>query len=586
VADEQEQGQVQEQEQEQTQEQEQVEPMEVINSGTKRGVKGANDEFMRFVSDDGVNEYPSVILLLNRIFLRDEDRGGAHVGITKKFNKGDDFTWHKVEGLEGIKACILSLAQSGASREDENQEEGQDEGEDEGQDEEQDPGSGDPSGQQESAGGEQGESFFKEEDNALNVQSFFRSRNLFYIRKEGSLYFSKLSPFDSDAAVFNFPEDGGFTDVPENIIDVYSLTDAFDLILTQSRLYRFSHEEGSVIRVLKVPAATGMCKTKDYLIVSSHNGLYKISKIEGEAGGIKTVHVTHSAGEDAADDGLPGNSRFTFCFSSGDNNIAEVNGQGGNSCLFNFDTGMGQAGNKAGAVRALHNNNEGMLFASGAAYDSKGTVYPVSNALNFHVTSRHTFFIEEYAVEGGGGEEGSGTVAGSRLTAFLNGGGTDKSVSFLFNCRIIACHGSDAATMYLLDEEGRLYKTATDPADLEDVSLCLVCFNYDEWKESGEPAELDVMTVALTFSSYLELLLEGGSGIFGETDSGSGSVDNPDPGSDPGSTGDPDPDSDGKEINFVFMSRKEGEKTVWQAFGDDGRLDDTFKKLTKAFDMG
>jgi hypothetical protein len=287
-----------------------VEPkMEVINSGSVRGVRNASDLFLRFLSQDGANEYPSVILLANRIFFQKENRGGEHVGITETIGKLDDFYWYKITRLEDIKYYLshLSRQDTGSGN----------------------AGSGGASSSMPTTASSEtdGKPFFEEEPMPdVNIKKFYKSKNLYYIRKDDYLYFSKISPLDTQAEVFVFPVDSDYIDGEQDrVIQVYSLTETLEIVLTSNRLYRFDHKNNIITSLLKPPLpATGICKLHDFFIMSTSDGLYKITNIENEEEELDYEIIRHNP-DAAIDDGLPEDNRFTFCFPSL-GNIAEVNG--------------------------------------------------------------------------------------------------------------------------------------------------------------------------------------------------------------------------------------------------------------------
>jgi hypothetical protein len=248
---------------------------------------------MKFVSQDGVGEYPTIILLLNRIFFRDKDRGGEHIGITMKIKEGDDVIWHHIP-----KEAVIGKLSELFSNENAEEENGTD------------------NSQNTNAFNRNNsvsvESFFKLDDNLLPITNYFKSSNLYYIVKDDGLFVSEVNPFDENAPQIFFPEDDSFIDTVDNLIDILSLNDNVDLILSSSRLYSYNKLSTAFTQRFKIPSGviTSMCRLESYFVITSTIGIFLISNIESEEELVYSLVKAISGG--IIDNGLNENNNFTY----------------------------------------------------------------------------------------------------------------------------------------------------------------------------------------------------------------------------------------------------------------------------------
>lgn len=56
---------------------------------------GINKTFLKVVAEEGVNEYPTILFLLNRMFLSEKNNIGKNAGIDYKLKEGDSIYWYR-----------------------------------------------------------------------------------------------------------------------------------------------------------------------------------------------------------------------------------------------------------------------------------------------------------------------------------------------------------------------------------------------------------------------------------------------------------------------------------------------------------
>jgi hypothetical protein len=283
-----------------------------------------------------------------------------------------------------------------------------------------------------------------------------------------------------------------------------------------------------------------MCKLSNYFIITTTFGIYMISHIESGVSGLSYELITSQT---APDNGLSTDNNFTYAFPIPSSNRFEVNGNGGTSCVFNCDTKMGTAGTKTGGTHSRHFNNEPMLFTTSEAYDDKGNKYPVSGGLNYVMYNDFMFFSST-----------------SSIMVFLKES-PGKSITLTFADSIKTLY-MDGFSIYLISADGKVYCSGSQEGE-EGGQIYFIFFNYEEFKEREERGEdttkIDIRTTAMSIFTYLnELKGEEGS----ELDSAMAGVD------------------------FVFYITGGEDKRIWTMIGDDGRRDETFKKMAEAFDVG
>lgn len=70
--------------------------MVINNSGENRDYLGISENMVKFISKEGASQFPTIVFLMNRMFLSDEMKIAEHLGLPKeKLKINDDFCWRK-----------------------------------------------------------------------------------------------------------------------------------------------------------------------------------------------------------------------------------------------------------------------------------------------------------------------------------------------------------------------------------------------------------------------------------------------------------------------------------------------------------
>jgi hypothetical protein len=512
--------------------------MEIINNKLERIVNDIDDKyFMKFISQNGVSEYPTIILLLNRIFYRDKDRGGEHVGITMKIKKEDNVVWYHVP-KESVISYLLSFFITD-TRENIN--------------------NNFNIGNDENTYWKQKisiESFFKEDSSLHPISAYFKSNNLYYINDSSNLYIG-VNPFDEFYQHLFFPEDNAVSDNAHNIIDVLSLDDTIDLILTNSRLYTYNNRTDSfdIKFILPNGNATSMCMLKNYFIITSDAGIYIFKNIKSD---VELIYeFITSLHDGTTDNGLPEDNHFTYSLPIPNSNSVLVNGVGDNSCIFDCVTKMGQASDKPNGISSRHFDSRPMLFFSDFALDTDGNVYKVT-ASNYVVYNDFIFF----------------TLKDSPFITIFRYNAPESSI--IFSCQDnISNVFMDNYTVYLLGSDAKIYRSLINGN--KEIGFYFIFFDYTQFKlkeKEGKPnKKIDIRKSEPTVFTYLNILKSYNDLMAHENDYAQNL----------------NTLFDGIDINnvdFIFYITGNENKKNWIMFGDDERKDDTFKKLAEAFDIG
>jgi hypothetical protein len=222
---------------------------------------------------------------------------------------------------------------------------------------------------------------------------------------------------------------------------------------------------------------------------------------------------------------------------------------------------MGQSGTKANGTHSGHFESKPILFTQNNAYDSKNNVYGVENGKKYFIYNDFIFF----------------TSNNSTITAFLNES-PKKNVKLTVGDSIKALY-MDNYSIFLMTGEGSVYRSSSEGGS--EYEIYFIFFNYDEFKakeERGESTkEIDIRTTAPTVFTFLNVLK--GNGTTTNT-SKKGTNDNPQ------YDGNSFDGIDITGVDFIFYILGGESKRIWTIIGDDGRRDETFKKMAEAFDIG
>jgi hypothetical protein len=195
-----------------------------------------------------------------------------------------------------------------------------------------------------------------------------------------------------------------------------------------------------------------------------------------------------------------------------------------------------------------------MLFTQEYAYDNKNNTYKVPVGSKYVSYSDYIFFT---------------MTNSSSIMVFLKGS-PKKSMELAFNNTVDTLY-MDNFTISLMNGLGKVYRSTSEGSG--ESNFYFVFFSYEEFKAKEKRGEstkdIDIRTTASTIFTFLDILKGG------KDDSGT-----------PGNNGGPFSDIDIEGVDFIFYITGGEDKRVWTIFGDDGRRDDTFKRMAEVFDIG
>jgi hypothetical protein len=513
--------------------------MKIINDGIRRGAVDCDDMFLKFISKDGMglSEYPTIIFLANRLFLKSEDRIGAHVEITETIKLKDDFSWYKTKGQTAIKNTLMeTLPNKDAYK---------------------------------------GIPFFKEDTETSHngIVNCWYSGKTHYMHIGTSLKASTSNPFDTSSKTVLFPQDtssNNFTDTANNIVDICSLNPSSDLILTKTRLYRYNYETNTMVQRLKLSNgehdATAMCRTASYFIITCNKGggFLIITNIDSsdttslnyKKPAYANISITEGETSTSVGNGLNPSNNYTFCFPVGGDTI-EINGGSEKTCLFNCASWMSSSssyiapeGTKEECTTSCHYNNEVVLFSAKFAYDTMNNIYPMENGVSY-------FKLDKYMLLFGKEE----STQKPTLSIFTNISGQEKRPITLCEENIIpstavAGYMQDKDTIFVFTSSGTTYKSFGKD-DNSDSAFFPIAFDYSKERTTKKA---DVNKMPLGLNNLIGL-------VNGEDVSWT-KVNN-------------------RDSTFLFIRfGLDSGNARWFAFGDDDRRDTAFRDMTSAFDVG
>jgi hypothetical protein len=515
--------------------------MEIINDGINRGVLDCDDMFMKFVSKDGMglSEYPTIIFLTNRLFLKDEDRIGSHVNITETLKLKDDFRWYKIMGKDNIKQKISdALTDKGTFK---------------------------------------NIDFFEEDTDSEHrgISHYWYSGTIHYMNSNNTLKSSKTGPFDKEAKTIIFPNGGNLSDAGNAVIDICQLNSSSDLILTKTRLYRYDYANNTLVTRLEISDATAMCRTASYFIITCTNGggFFIITNIDSSDETAlsykKPIYIsypsivdpdTQAITSEGGDNGLSPSNSYTYCLPIGGNTI-EINGKDNKNCLFNCASWMSdnsgyeapESMNPKG-IKSCHYNNEAILFTVESAFDASKNIYPMKDGNSFFKYDKYMMFI------------GKETEEPNKTALYLYSNFTTqaskKAVITTEDNKIphdlTSGYIKDLDTIFLFSSSGKTYKVIGKDNTESSFALFPIAFDYEKDHTAKEAC---VNKIILVLSDLIDLINNDGQERWSKVND--------------------------RDTNFLFirLALNSG-KACWYGFGDDNRRDTTFKDMAEAFDIG
>jgi hypothetical protein len=513
--------------------------MEIKIEDDKRQLNGVSDRFLRVVSKEGVNKFPTVLLLSNRLFLNEESPIRTNAKINKRIKENDDFIWYKTSSFQEVKHRLIALFRDIAY--------------------------GDEYVYNKTT-------FFRKENKNINASNYYYSGSVFYYKLDGGMRISKLKLFDSAGSInFLFPEKDGRRDDFDSIVSICRFNNSIDLIATKNNLYTYDHTINKIVMRFSLDrlydetdvipennSITSMCKLENgYVIVASK---YKFGIIKDilNQDDISLRIVKYETWWDESWDGegiqeynngLPEDSSFTFCFPY-DSSKVEINGQNNLSCIFDCNADEEETVHRAGVIlggeRVYYYNNEPVLFAGGCAYDINRNVFSaIENGYKYFISNGYiVVFSKDSKVYIDRVESGA-----ENPIAFDSVNGVIEDIEYGF-----------------IDEDDNIYfgdsknNIVCSYKDSENCSIVVyqVCFNFrkDEDKEN-----FDMGVFPVSFLKLVDIYSGQNNDIFSLN-------------------------VNGKDASFVFIViDSEKGKTKWIVIGDDDRSDNELKYIYNAFDI-
>jgi hypothetical protein len=509
--------------------------MQIINNGLDRGVTDCNDLFMRYLTKDGMNNYPTIIFLLNRLFLKDTDRLGSHIGITDTVHIGDDVYWYKMLGFTAIKTRMnLLLKQNTNIFENIN--------------------------------------YFKQDSDETHgkIFNYWYTGNRHYANINNVLRVSSIGPFDRLSVAVSLETEGVIrNEEAGDIIDICRLNNDTDLILTETMVYLYKINTNTIIPRVPVKNAdiykfNALCCTTHYVVVACSNrtggsgmGFYIVTNIDSEeevkySCPLYYYHHNSQTGTSYSNQ-LDPNDNYTLCALYQDD-IIYINGTGGLktfNCYDYIKNGSDNAISVAKEKGESSNNwgNKSIFFGLTKTYEGNKTFeisggYRYINIDNYHIiiakdnyTNRITLYTDVSI------ERNEYVLVKEPVKA-----SNDITSAYIYNREQVFLFTSSGTTYVSLDKSDQNNPVTVYPAS----------FHFETEKDKKE---INILKVYCTFIDTIGFLT-------GEILDTWGKVNN-------------------RETTFLFFRiLLPGGKAKWHSFGDDNRRDTTFRDMAEAFDTG
>jgi hypothetical protein len=507
--------------------------MEIIDSGINRGVLDVNDMFIRYLTKDGINRYPTIIFLMNRLFLREYERIGAHEYITEIVRLGDDVRWYKTKGVDEITRTMDTVFTPDIFTD---------------------------------------INYFKPDPDQSHdgIFNYWYTGNRFYINSGGQLKESTIGPLDKNARVIALPSGTGSDSHSEsafNIIDICRLNGEADLILTSTRIYLYKPSSQSIS--IRVPVKdhthykfNAICCTTQYVVIAcsalsgSGMGFYVVTNIDSDEEINYKCPLYHSYYDPdsgaSTNNGLSSNNNYTVCIpASGDR--VEVNGVGG---LVYFDCGRFitsgyeegySSGRGTQGVSSRNFGNENILYGPSKAFVG-GKTFTINNAYQYYSYGGYYMVV---------GKDNLGlqllihndkTLTSNKPLLLQGYTSLPQDIT---NCYVL-----DREHIYLFTSSGKTY-VSRDKADPDNAIIAYpLSFNFDL---ESETKRANVVKIIMTVLDVIDILCGGDNSRWTTVN--------------------------GQIASFIFIRiLLYYGKANWYCFGDDNRRSTVFRDMVKAFD--
>jgi hypothetical protein len=388
--------------------------MQIINESTYRLVTNLNDTFLRFISKEGINEYPTVIFLANRLFLSDDKKIAPQFNITSKITSGNDFFWYKDKSPEEIINSLITKIDEIVK-----------------------------------------DCLFFTEDAVeehTKIIKLFHSVNGYYIKKaDNKLYFT--SKMFSPGIEILLPGDD------TEIVDVITINETADLIVTLHGAYNYHINDNILVkRFSKSNTITAVCKAGAYAVITyterfaviknlnsnddwfSYSEGYQVSSSQTDPDGFTTV----------TNNGLP--ERFDYCAPERpDSTYVKLGCRGGAIITINcanFNNNAPNGNNSEIGYSSRNWGNTGVIFGhKNSDIDSNSGAF--CNGQFYPAPGVHLFSLHNNSLICAGPEGIAGYILGSVNGVVLNN-------SNALPQSITACYNDENA-VYIFTSDGKTF---------------------------------------------------------------------------------------------------------------------------------
>lgn len=489
-------------------------------------VNSISDTMMRFISKEGVNQFPTVVFLLNRMFLSEENPIAKHLNLTEKLKVGDNFHWYRYKDIyTGFKLSIPSLIESA--------------------------------------------SLFKSYNDNTKLSSiskvFQRTVNSnYYLTSSGELYFGDINNLTKIEMVSN--------ETP-SIVDILKYNDSYDIIMTKTKLYFLDSNTKTLKEMYKDESRTfnDICVYNEFIVLATskygivlklnaNNTLSKYNELEynsrtytGGSTGTEDDDSDGSGSSGTATDvtitnGLPISNVMTKCIMKG--SLVYIGNE--STCgYYQVNSTFGD-GTDAETGIEFHDNVCGI-----SSYKlTSDSTYTIGN-LQLIADGIKSLSIDNNCVHI--------VTLSDEIHSYLKTNGLEpvyklKSINGIpQNINYITCDGENS--IIVVDTSGSIYESRRISDDDYPIKLIPIAFVY---KDESDTTKVNAVVEKLTVRQLSECLSD--DSFFNKKFSTVNS----------------------KPIKFMCVLSTNGSKTDFKFIGDDDRQDAAteLKAVQNVFDIG
>lgn len=492
-------------------------------------VNSISDTMMRFISKEGVNQFPTVVFLLNRMFLSEENPIARHLNLTEKLKVGDNFHWYRYKDIyTGFKLSIPSLIES--------------------------------------------TSLFKSYNDNAKLSSiskvFQRTVNSnYYLTTSGELYFGDINNLTKIEMV---------SSETSSIVDILKYNDSYDIIMTKTKLYFLDNNTKTLKEMYKDESRTfnDICFYNEFIVLATskygivlklnaNNTLSKYNELEyysrtytGSTGTEDDSNTSDGSESESSGttttvtitNGLPISNIMTKCIMKG--SLVYIGNE--STCgYYRVNSTVGD-GTDAETGIEFHDNACGI-----SSYKlMSDTTYTIGN-LQLTAAEIKSLSIDNNCVYI--------VTSSNEIHSYLKTNGLEpvyklKSINGVpSNIKYITCDGENS--IIIVDTSGLMYESRRISDDDYPIKLIPIAFVY---KDESDTTKVNAAVEKLTVRQLSECLSD--NSFFNEKFSTINS----------------------KPIKFMCVLSTNGPKTDFKFIGDDNRQDAAIelKSIQNVFDIG